>query len=142
MLIIIFLIVIYFFFFKQKTAYEMRISDWSSDVCSSDLRLAVNTLVAKELISEDPIVQKVAAISCGIYNGTPVLDLDYDEDSNAGADANFVLTSDGNIAEAQATAEGECFDEENLLRLLRLARIGCNQIFAAQDAAVTGAVGR
>src|SRR3546814_362041 len=106
------------------------------------LRLAVNTLVAKELISEDPIVQKVAAISCGIYNGTPVLDLDYDEDSNAGADANFVLTSDGNIAEAQATAEGECFDEENLLRLLRLARIGCNQIFAAQDAAVTGAVGR
>src|SRR3546814_20375341 len=104
----------------------MRIRDWSSDVCSSDL----------------PIVQKVAAISCGIYNGTPVLDLDYDEDSNAGADANFVLTSDGNIAEAQATAEGECFDEENLLRLLRLARIGCNQILAAQDAAVTGAVGR
>src|SRR3546814_14638661 len=98
----------------------MRIRDWSSDVCSSDL----------------PIVQKVAAISCGIYNGTPVLDLDYDEDSNAGADANFVLTSDGNIAEAQATAEGECLDEENLLRLLRLARIGCNQTFAAQDAAV------
>src|SRR3546814_13845772 len=106
------------------------------------LRLAVNTLVAKELISEDPIVQKVAAISCGIYNGTPVLDLDYDEDSNAGADANFVLTSDGNIAAAQATAEGECFAEENLLRLLRSARIGCNQIFASQDAAVTGAVGR
>src|SRR3546814_8721264 len=136
----------------------MRISDWSSDVVlfRSDggtrtasisgawvaLRLAVNTLVAKELISEDPIVQKVAAISCGIYNGTPVLDLDYDEDSNAGADANFVLTSDGNIAEAQATAEGECFDEENLLSQLRLARIGCNQIFAAQDAGVTGAVGR
>ncbi len=99
------------------------------------LRLAVNTLIAKELIAEDPIMQKIAAVSCGIYNGTPVLDLDYDEDSNAGADANFVLTSDGKIAEAQATAEGECSDEEGLLRLLRLARIGCTQIFAAQDRA-------
>jgi ribonuclease PH len=99
------------------------------------LRLAVDTLIAKELISEDPIMQKIAAVSCGIYNGTPVLDLDYDEDSNAGADANFVLTSDGKIAEAQATAEGECYDEEGLLRLLRLARIGCTQIFAAQDRA-------
>lgn len=99
------------------------------------LRLAVDSLLAKELISEDPIIQKVAAISCGIYNGTPVLDLDYDEDSNAGADANFVLTGDGKIAEAQATAEGECYDEEGLLRLLRLARIGCSQIFAAQDRA-------
>jgi ribonuclease PH len=99
------------------------------------LRLAVDTLIAQELISEDPIMQKIAAVSCGIYNGTPVLDLDYDEDSNAGADANFVLTSDGKIAEAQATAEGECYDEEGLLRLLRLARIGCTQIFAAQDRA-------
>jgi ribonuclease PH len=99
------------------------------------LRLAVDTLIAKELISEDPIMQKIAAVSCGIFNGTPVLDLDYDEDSNAGADANFVLTSDGKIAEAQATAEGECYDEEGLLRLLRLARIGCTQIFAAQDRA-------
>jgi len=99
------------------------------------LRLAVDTLIAKELIAEDPIMQKIAAVSCGIYNGTPVLDLDYDEDSNAGADANFVLTSDGKIAEAQATAEGECYDEEGLLRLLRLARIGCTQIFAAQDRA-------
>lgn len=99
------------------------------------MRLAVDSLIARELVSEDPIIQKVAAISCGIYNGTPVLDLDYDEDSNAGADANFVLTGDGKIAEAQATAEGECYDEEGLLRLLRLARIGCNQIFAAQDRA-------
>ena len=78
------------------------------------------------------IEQQVAAISCGIYNGTPVLDLDYIEDSNAGADANFVLLSNGNIAEAQATAEGETYDEEALLRLLRLARIGCNRIFEAQ----------
>ena len=104
------------------------------------LRLAVDALLAREAIAEDPIAQKVAAISCGIFDGTPVLDLDYpedsgagaDEDSTAGADANFVLTEDGNIAEAQATAEGACFDEESLLRLLRLARIGCAEIFAAQ----------
>jgi ribonuclease PH len=102
------------------------------------LRLAVNTLLASGKLTEDPILQKVAAISCGIYKGTPVLDLDYIEDSNAGADANFVLTADGNIAEAQATAEGETYDEEALLRLLRLARIGCTRIFAAQDAAVAG----
>ncbi len=101
------------------------------------LRLAVNGLLDEKLISEDPIEQKIAAISCGIYNGNPVLDLDYDEDSNAGADANFVLTGDGNIAEAQATAEGETFDDEGLMRLMRLAKIGCSQIFEAQDKAVS-----
>ncbi|WP_414903185.1 ribonuclease PH [Sphingomonas flavalba] len=102
------------------------------------LRLAVNGLMRQGLLNEDPITQKVAAISCGIYQGTPVLDLDYVEDSNAGADANFVLTGDGNIAEAQATAEGAPYDEEALLRLLRLARIGCTEIFAAQDKAIAG----
>jgi ribonuclease PH len=96
------------------------------------LRLAIDGLLKKELLTADPIVQQVAAISCGIYEGTPVLDLDYIEDSNAHADANFVLTGDGNIAEAQATAEGATYDEEALLRLLRLARIGCTDIFAAQ----------
>jgi ribonuclease PH len=99
------------------------------------LRLAVDSLIERKLIETDPIRQKVAAISCGIHQGVPVLDLDYVEDSNAGADANFVLTEDGNIAEAQATAEGETYDEEALLRLLRLARIGCREIFAAQAAA-------
>lgn len=101
------------------------------------LRLAVNTLLDQNLISEDPIIQKVAAISCGVFQGTPVLDLDYDEDSNADADANFVLIGDGNIAEVQATAEGATYDEEALLRLLRLARMGCDGIFAAQDKAVS-----
>jgi len=96
------------------------------------LRLAIDGLLEKELLAADPIVHQVAAISCGIYEGTPVLDLDYIEDSNAHADANFVLTGDGNIAEAQATAEGATYDEEALLRLLRLARIGCSEIFAAQ----------
>ena len=96
------------------------------------LRLAVDGLIEKKAIAEDPIRQKVAAVSCGIYEGTPVLDLDYPEDSNAHCDGNFVLTEDGMIAESQLTAEGACFDEEGLLRLLRLARIGCGEIFAAQ----------
>jgi ribonuclease PH len=99
------------------------------------LRIAVDKLLTAGLLKEDPIVQKVAAISCGIHQGTPVLDLDYVEDSSAEADANFILTGDGKLAEVQATAEGATFDEEELLRLLRLARIGCAQIFAAQDVA-------
>ena len=100
------------------------------------LRLAVNTLLASGKLTVDPILQKVAAVSCGIYQGTPVLDLDYVEDSGADADGNFVLLENGNIAEAQATAEHATYDEEALLRLLRLARIGCAEIFAAQDRAV------
>ncbi|WP_170005218.1 ribonuclease PH [Pseudopontixanthobacter vadosimaris] len=103
------------------------------------LRLAVNSLMKQGLILHDPISAKVAAISCGIYKGTPVLDLDYPEDSKADADANFVLIEGGRIAEVQATAEGETYDEEALLRLLRLANIGCGKIFAAQERAVTGA---
>ena len=102
------------------------------------LRLAVNGLMAKGLIKEDPIMGKVAAVSCGICEGTPVLDLDYIEDSAADADANFVLIEGGKIAEVQATAEGATYDEEALLRLLRLARIGCDRIYAAQEQAVNG----
>jgi len=100
------------------------------------LRLAVDKLMADGKIKEDPIQARVAAVSCGICNGTPVLDLDYIEDSAADADANFVLIEGGKIAEAQATAEGATYDEEGLLRLLRLARIGCDGIFAAQAKAV------
>jgi len=102
------------------------------------LRLAINGLMRDGKIASDPLTQKVAAVSCGIFKGTPVLDLDYDEDSNADADANFVLLENGHIAEAQATAEHATYDEEALLRLLRLARIGCNEIFAAQAKAVSG----
>ena len=100
------------------------------------LRLAVNGLLKSGALATDPIIQQVAAVSCGIFKGIPVLDLDYDEDSNAETDGNFVLLADGKIAEAQATAEGACYDEEELLRLLRLARIGATQIFAAQLKAV------
>jgi ribonuclease PH len=100
------------------------------------LRLAVDKLIAAGAIVEDPIQAKVAAVSCGICEGVPVLDLDYQEDSAADADANFVLLEGGKIAEVQATAEGACYDEEGLLRLLRLARIGCERIYAAQAEAV------
>ncbi|MFN9499599.1 MAG: ribonuclease PH [Erythrobacteraceae bacterium] len=100
------------------------------------LRLAVNGLLAAGDIKHDPIAAQVAGISCGIFKGTPVLDLDYDEDSSAEADGNFVLLSGGQIAEVQATAEGATYDEEALLRLLRLARMGCDRIFAAQLDAV------
>jgi len=100
------------------------------------LRIAIDKLMAAGAIKEDPMTRKVAAVSCGIVDGVPVLDLDYIEDSSADADANFVLIEGGHIAEVQATAEGATYDEEALLRLLRLARIGCDRIMAAQDAAV------
>ena len=99
------------------------------------LQLAVNGLLKSGDLVENPITAKVAAVSCGIYKGTPVLDLDYPEDSNADADANFVLIEGGKIAEAQATAEGAPYDEEAFLRLLRLAQMGCAEIFKAQDEA-------
>ena len=92
------------------------------------LRIAVDKLG----LEANPINSQVAAVSCGFHDGQAVLDLDYVEDSAAGCDGNFVLTADGSIVEAQITAEGECYDEEGLLRLLRLARIGCGEIFAAQ----------
>jgi ribonuclease PH len=96
------------------------------------LRIAVNKLLASGVLTVDPILSQVAAVSCGVYNGAAVLDLDYPEDSAAETDANFVLTSSGGLVEVQATAEGAPFEEEMLLRLLRLARIGTDEIFAAQ----------
>ena len=96
------------------------------------LRIAIDKLLAAGTLTEDPIRTQVAAVSCGIYEGNPVVDLDYIEDSSAHSDGNFVLTGDGNIVEAQLTAEGATFDEEGLLRLLRLARMGCDEIFREQ----------
>ena len=95
------------------------------------LRIAVDKLN----LPVDPIQTQVAAVSCGIHDGNAVLDLDYIEDSSAGSDGNFVLTGDGAIVEAQISAEGATFDDEALLRLLRLAKIGCADIFKAQLAA-------
>ncbi len=88
------------------------------------------------LIETIPVRETVAAVSCGIVAGEPALDLDYAEDSTAETDANFVLTGSGRIVEIQATAEGTPFDEEAFLRLLRLARIGCDEITKAQKQAL------
>lgn len=96
------------------------------------LRLAIDGLMQSGAITQDPLTTQVAAVSCGVYEGTAVLDLDYPEDSTAHTDGNFVMTSAGGLVEVQATAEGAPYDEEMLLRLLRLARIGCGEIFAAQ----------
>ena len=90
-------------------------------------------MISEGIIKEMPFTDSIAAISCGIYKGTPVLDLDYPEDSEAETDANFVLTGKGGIVEIQSTAEEEPFSEEEFLRLLRLARIGCDDIKSAQE---------
>jgi len=76
----------------------------------------------------------IAAVSCGIWEGQPVLDLDYDEDSAAGTDANFVLTGTGGIVEIQGTAEGAPFSDEELAALIRLARKGVGELVALQKA--------
>ncbi len=96
------------------------------------LRLALDGLG----LQADPMPRRVAAVSCGITEVGAVLDLDYAEDSTALADANFVLLEGGQLAEVQASAEGAAFDEEALLRMLRLARIGASAIMAAQAHAV------
>ena len=83
-----------------------------------------------------PIKTHVAAVSCGIYAGRPVLDLDYPEDSVAGADGNFVLTGEGALVEAQASAEGEAFSEAQFLELLALARKGVGDLIALQKQAL------
>jgi ribonuclease PH len=83
-----------------------------------------------------PLKDHVAAISCGIHDGTPVLDLDYPEDSSAGTDANFVMTGSGGIVEIQGTAEGEPFSEATLAELLALAKKGIGELVAKQQAAI------
>ncbi len=91
---------------------------------------------ARSIISVDPLRDHVAAVSCGISKGTPVLDLDYAEDSAAETDANFVMTGSGGLVEVQGTAEGAPFSEDELLALLRLARGGVADLVALQKQAV------
>ncbi len=88
------------------------------------------------LLTTIPFKDSVSAISCGIWQGNPVLDLDYAEDSEADTDANFVLTGSGKIVELQSTAERDPFDEELFLSMLNLARKGCKELEAAQRKAL------
>jgi ribonuclease PH len=100
------------------------------------LRLATKYMMEEGLITADPILDQVAAISCGVFKDTPVLDLDYEEDSNAEADANFVLTGKGSIVEIQATGEKRGFSEAEFEALFALARKGIAELCVAQRAAV------
>jgi ribonuclease PH len=93
---------------------------------------AVSTLLAKKLIVENPLKQAVAAISVGVYKGTPVLDLDYIEDSDCDTDMNVVMTADGGFVEIQGTAEGEPFDRAAMNAMLDLAASGITDLLAMQ----------
>ncbi len=88
------------------------------------------------LVTVPVIKDHVAAVSCGIVKGEPVLDLDYDEDSTAETDANFVLTGAGGLVEIQGTAEGAPFSEEQLVALLKLARKGIGELVELQKQAL------
>ena len=100
------------------------------------LRLAVNTLLKAGTIKNDPLTGHVAAVSCGIYGGQPVLDLDYAEDSVAGTDANFVMTGTAGLIEVQGSAEGATFSRAELGALMDLAEKGVAELVLAQKAAV------
>jgi ribonuclease PH len=100
------------------------------------LRLACNRLIADGKLSKVPLTGTVAAVSAGIVNGVPLLDLDYSEDSTAEVDANVVMTGDGGLVEVQATAERTPLSRAHLDELLALAAIGIERLRAAQDEAV------
>ena len=101
------------------------------------LHLAFQTLQKKGFIKTIPLTDHVAAISCGIYKGTAVLDLDYPEDSNAQADTNFVLTGKGGIVEIQGTAEEEPFEEQQFADMMILAKAGVKKLVEAQKKALS-----
>lgn len=99
------------------------------------LRLAVNKLIKAGDIVSDPLVDPVAAVSCGIYAGQPVLDLDYPEDSEAGVDGNFIMTGSKQLIEVQMSAEGATYNRDQMNQLMDLAEKGVSELVAAQKAA-------
>ncbi len=92
---------------------------------------------SKSIIKDDPLKDHVAAISCGVVKGVPVLDLDYDEDSSAQTDANFVITGRGGLVEVQGTAEGAPFSEDELMIMLKLAKLGVSRLVDMQKDAIS-----
>ena len=103
------------------------------------LAIALRYLKDEDVISSDPLTAQAAAISCGICEDTPVLDLDYAEDSSAMVDANFVMSSDGRIIEVQGTGEERPFSRDEFLALTDLAEKGCGELFGLQQKAIDGA---
>ncbi|MFV2051189.1 ribonuclease PH [Aliiroseovarius sp. YM-037] len=101
------------------------------------LRLAVNALMKSGEVISDPLIAPVSAISCGIYAGQPVLDLDYPEDSEAGVDGNFVMAGPSKLIEVQMSAEGATFSRDQMNALMDLAEKGAAELNAAQLAATS-----
>lgn len=102
------------------------------------LHLAISSLMTKKILKTNPLLKQVAAISCGIYKGEPIVDLDYLEDSNAEVDANFVFANNGNIIEIQSTAEKEPFSEEQFNAMLKLAYSATAELFHLQNKILLG----
>ena len=100
------------------------------------LRISFEKLLLAGAITKSPLTGQVAAISCGVFQGIPVLDLDYDEDSAAEIDANFIMTADNQLVEIQATGEAHPFSRATLDTMLDLAVAGCSKIFQVQQQAV------
>lgn len=100
------------------------------------LYLAMEKLVALKKLKANPIREFVAAVSCDIYDGEPVLDVDYEEDSNSQVDMNFVMTESGKLVEIQGTAEGAPFDEEQFNKMLALGKKGIRELIAKQKKAL------
>ena len=101
------------------------------------LKLAVNKLLKEGIITTDPLISPIAAISCGIYAGQPVLDLDYAEDSEAGVDGNFIMMGSGSMIETQISAEGSTYSRNQLNELMDLAIKGIGELIIAQEKATS-----
>ena len=99
------------------------------------LKLAVKKLLQEGTVTTDPLISPIAAISCGIYAGQPILDLDYSEDSEAGVDGNFIMMGSGNLIETQISAEGSTYSRSQLDELMDLAIIGIKDLIIAQEKA-------
>jgi ribonuclease PH len=99
---------------------------------------AVNHLLDNKVIEKNPLHHQIASVSVGIFDGTPVLDLDYAEDSNAETDMNVVMNSDNGFIEVQGTAEGHPYNKDELNSMLALAEKGISELFAAQKSAIEG----
>ncbi|ABE04688.1 ribonuclease PH [Rickettsia bellii] len=97
------------------------------------LHLAIRSLMKKRILKVNPLINQVAAVSCGIYKDQPILDLDYLEDSDAEVDSNFVFAGNGNLIEIQGTAEKKPFSEEQFLEMLKLAKAGVAELFKLQN---------
>lgn len=97
------------------------------------LHLAIRSLMKKRILKVNPLINQVAAVSCGIYKDQPILDLDYLEDSDAEVDSNFVFACNGNLIEIQGTAEKKPFSEGQFLEMLKLAKAGVAELFKLQN---------